>query len=206
MIVELYANKGSDASPDWKQVAGDIAIQAVGAGTTINVMKPVMRPAVGYVFPEEYWLSPLTWSAAEKIASWCKPSASSQNAKVFKYVFGADMLAAPVLSAYDNSEFNSWSDALLAGTELSEFNSLIKAYITGREISAVAPPQNWTYCETGRAGNGNPNCLCGSASFVTVPFVPKVGDEICFTMATAVPADLDYGQSGTTISLTFVHV
>lgn len=208
-MINLFANLGNDAAPIWREIGADDCFFATGAASTEVMAKPIIRPTGGYVWNEEMWVGPRTYMNAEKIENWTKPSALVQSSLVFKAVFNIDLNSAPFISAYDDESCSKCEKRILSGTKISKFKSLIKAYIFGREISPTIPPTNWAYCDTGVLGNMNPNALKGNESFVTVPFIPKAGDDFVFTMALSVPADSEHGRDGKydpVITITFVHV
>jgi hypothetical protein len=209
MALKFFANIGNDTTPDWVELAHDDGVFATGAGSSPTLAHPIMRPETGYVWNEEMWIGPAAFIGGKKVNNWCKPSAATQNAKVFKIEFPADCIAAPVLSAFDDDGFSTWDKGILQGTKISKFKSLLKAHITGREISPVTPPANWTYCDSGHVGSANPNALRGNETFCVVPFVPLAGEDVIFTMALAVPADAEYGRDGKydpVITITFITV
>jgi hypothetical protein len=208
-MLTLYANTGDDVLPVWKEIGENDCIFATGIMSTDSLAKPIIRPEAGYVWNEEMWIGPRTFTPAEQVIGWTKPSAPVQSGLIFKALFDCDCNAAPFVSAYDTESCDKWEKLILAGTKISKFKSLIKAYICGRESSYTAPPANWTYCDSGVLGNMNPNSLKGNESFVTVPFIPKAGDDFVFTLALSIPADAEHGRDDKfdpVITITFVHV
>lgn len=208
-MLTLFVNTGDDVLPVWKQIGENDCIFATGADSTDILAKPIVRPMSGYVWNEEMWVGPRTYMTATKISSWVKPSAPVQSGLVFKAVFDRDCNAAPFVSAYDTENCDTWDKLILAGTKISKFKSLMKAFVCGRESAFSAPPSNWVYCDSGVMGNMNPNGLKGNESFVTVPFLPKAGEDFVFTLALSIPADSEHGRDGKydpVITITFVHV
>jgi len=209
MIVKWYANTGSDVAPVWFEIDDTKKIHFTGAGSVPNLAQPVIRPDAGYVWNEEVWIGPEVMSGGVKVTNWKKPSAPVQSGKVFKITFDTALLSAPVISAYDNTDFDSWDIAMLAGTEETNFTGLMKCFASGNETVNTPPAVGWARKETGHAGSGNPNALTGSSSFVTIPLIPGVGGDFTFTMAVALPSDADYGKEGKydpIIAVTYVHV
>jgi len=161
------------------------------------------------VWNSEVWIGPAVMVGGVKVANWKAPNEATQKGKVFKIVFEEDAGAAPYISGFDNTDFDTWANVIFSGTEASNWKGLLKAYVTGRESVAVAPPVNWATMETGQSGSRNPNALAGNSSFVTVPFVPLTGEDFTFTMAMAVPWDAEAGKDGKYVgrfTATFVHV
>lgn len=209
MSVQWYANIGDDSTPNWIDIQQSDSIHLTGAGSLPDNTKPIFRPASGYVWNEEIWIGAPIIVGGQKVLNWVKPSAVTQSGLVFKAEFSEAVNAAPVLSAFDNEDFDSWDYEILRGTEATEWNSLLKAFITGKESAFTAPSQGWAVMETGKAGNMNPNALAGNTSFVTIPFIPAAGDDVTFTMAFAVPYDADSGKDGKydpKVGIAFVHV
>ena len=208
-MIKFFANIGSDASANWHEIPKTECLHFTGADATETKSKPIARPEAGYVWSEAVWLANPTYTSAVKVENWVKPSASSQAGLVFKCEFANDLMAAPVLSAFDDEGYSTWQRICLAGTQISKFRSLLKAYVTGRESAFAVPARYWATVDSGRFGNANPNALCGNESFIVVPFVPKVGEHFTFTVALAIPADADYGRDNkydAFIAVTFVHV
>lgn len=208
-MLALYANTGDDILPVWKEIGENSCIFATGISSTDIEAKPIIRPVSGYVWNEEIWIGPRTYMTAEKVSNWRKPSSITQTGLVFKALFSRDLNAAPFISAYDSEDCDKWEKLILSGTKISKFKSLIKAYVCGRESSFTIPPANWSYCDSGVLGNMNPNSLKGNESFVTVPFIPKDGEDFVFTLALSIPADAEHGRDDKydpVITITFVHV
>lgn len=209
MLVTWYANVGNDAAVTWVEITDNMEIFFTGAGSVPNLAKPVLRPDNGYVWPEEVWIGPEVFAGGQQVASWRKPSVVDQQGKVFKVVFAEVLSSAPFITGYDNANFDSWDNIMLAGTESTNWTGLIKAFCTGNESANTPPAQGWAVKETGGAGSRNPNCLQGNTAVVTVPFVPAAGEDFTFTMAPCVPWDADYGKEDKydpKLTVTFVHV
>lgn len=209
MLVQWYANTANDAAPSWEEITDNMRIHFTGAGSVPNNAVSVTRPDNGYVWPEEVWIGPEVMSGSQQVSSWRKPNAADQHGKVFKVVFAEQLASAPFITAYDDTDCDSWEIEMLAGTESTNWTGLIKLFCSGSESANTPPAQGWAVKETGGAGSRNPNGLQGSSAIVTVPFIPGAGGDFTFTMAPAVPWDTEYGKEGKydpKLVTTFVHV
>ena len=151
MIVKLYANIGSDAVPNWHDILDTERIHFTGAGSTASLAQPIVRPSAGYVYPEECWIGPEVMLGGVKVNNWVKPSAVSQKGKVFKATFSEGLIAAPIITAYDEDNYATWAKQILAGTEQTNWTSLLKCACTNKESVNTPPATGWATQETGRA-------------------------------------------------------
>jgi len=209
MNITWQANIGTDITPNWITIHDTDKIHFSGAGSTTTLMRPVIRPASGYVFPEECWIGPDVMAGGQRVLNWVKPSAATQKGKVFKVTFSEALLSAPILTAYDDDTFATWATDVLAGTEQTNWTGLFKAFCSGKESGNTPPATGWATQETGHAGSGNPNSLQGSSQLVTIPFIPGAGGDFTFTYTPVIPSDCVEGKVGIydpLIAIIYVHV
>lgn len=199
MSATWYANIGSDGSPNWQIITDTNCVHFTGLGSTAGVARSVLRPSSGFNYNDEIWIAPAAFAGGVKVNNYVKPSALTQHGKVFKIVFSEDLVAAPVITAYDDVvdgvTLSTYAKEMLAGTEKTNWTSMIKCFCTNKESSNVPPAAGWAIHTTGRAGSANPNSLQGSSQFVTVPFIPAAGGDFTFTLAVTVPEDADAGKA-----------
>jgi len=209
MNVTWQANIGTDVVPIWITIPDNSRIHFSAAGGTPTLMRPIVRPDGGYVFPEECWIGPDVMLGGQRVINWVKPSAVTQKGKVFKVIFSEALTAAPIITAFDDINYSSWTIEALTGTEETNWTGLYKCFVTGSEAINTPPTTGWAAKETGGAGSRNPNSLQGNSQFVTVPVTVGAGGNFTFTYCPVIPSDCTDGKAGKydpIIAVVYVHV
>ena len=120
--------------------------------------------------------------------------AVNTNRNVLRFTFSAATSTAPILTAYDDDNFDSVISEILAGTTVTSNSSFLKAV----ETTSGAPGGAWCTVSTNDASNpsGGPNALKGSDRYVPCSAVAGAGGTKLFNIVSYCPSDVSAGASG----------
>lgn len=123
------------------------------------------------------------------------------NQNVLKITFSEATSTAPILTAWDDSNLNSVTNEILAGTSGTSNTSWLKAV----ETTSGAPGSSWTSSTVSLDDNSNPaggpNALKGNDRFVPCASTASAGSSKLFNIVCYVPSDANSGTSGHTFVL-----
>lgn len=116
------------------------------------------------------------------------------NQNVIRFNFASYATStAPILTAYDDDNFDTNANEILAGTTATSSTSFIKAI----ETTGGAPGAAWCTATTDDAANtaGGPNGLKGTDRYVPCTSVAAAGGNKLFNIVCYCPADVSPGTS-----------
>jgi len=109
---------------------------------------------------------------------------------------------APILTAWDDNNFNTTDNEVLAGTSATSNTSWIKAV----ETTSGAPGASWTGSTVSLANGSNPvggpNCLKGNTYYVPCASTASANSAKLFNIVWYVPSDASAGTTGHSCVLT----
>jgi len=133
--VKLYINTGTEETPVWTEVDDSEELFFTGSKTTSGVIDKVMAPKSLTKFPEQLWKGDSeTYGNGIKCTTYEQDITVATNTNILAFQFDDNPTStAPILTAWDDTNYNSTDYELLSGTT-NYPDCLLRGHITASDV------------------------------------------------------------------------